>query len=50
MIRQYKLTADQVLPTGNYYKGGAYGADVNFPVPDVERANPQFAGCIDRSA
>jgi len=50
MIRQYKLSADQVLPTGTYYKGGSYGADVNFPVPDVERANPQFAGCLDRNA
>jgi hypothetical protein len=50
LIRQYKLSPDQVLPTGNYYKGGAYGSDANFPVPDVERANPQFSGCIDRSA
>lgn len=50
MIRQYKLSADQVLPTGTYYKGGSYGADVNFPVPDVERANPQFSGCLDRNA
>lgn len=50
MIRQYKLSAEQVLPTGNYYKGGSYGTDVNFPVPDVERANPQFTGCLDRSA
>jgi len=50
MIRQYKFAPDQVLPTGSYYKGGAYGPDVNFPVPDVERANPQFSGCIDRNA
>jgi hypothetical protein len=50
MIRQYKLSQDQVFPNGNYYKGGAYGSDVNFPVPDVERANPQFAGCLDRNA
>jgi len=27
-----------------------YGSDVNFPVPDGERVNPQFLGCIDRNA
>ena len=50
MIRQYGYTQDQVFPTGQHYKGGSYGSDVNFPVPDVERSNPQFKGCIDRKA
>ncbi|HKW48867.1 MAG TPA: hypothetical protein VJN70_15560 [Gemmatimonadaceae bacterium] len=51
LIRQYGRTDDQVFPTGTYFKGGQpYGHDVNFPVPDVERVNPQFKGCIDRNA
>lgn len=51
LIRQYGRTEDQVFPTGTYFKGGQpYGHDVNFPVPDVERVNPQFKGCIDRNA
>jgi len=50
LVRQYGRPQDQVFPSGQHYKGGNYGTDVNFPVPDVERANPQFQGCIDRSA
>jgi hypothetical protein len=33
-----------------YFKGGVYGSDVNFPVPDAEKVNPQFTGCFDRKA
>jgi hypothetical protein len=51
LIRQYGRTQDNVFPTGVYFKGGLpYGKDVNFPVPDGERVNPQFTGCIDRNA
>jgi hypothetical protein len=50
LIRQYKRTQDKVFPTGQHYKGGTYGTDVNFPVPDGELVNPQFHGCIDRNA
>lgn len=51
LIRQYNRTQDNVFPTGVYFKGGLpYGTDVNFPVPDGERVNPQFTGCIDRNA
>lgn len=49
-IRQYGRTQDQVFPTGTFFKGGVYGADVNFPVTDNEKTNPNFAGCIDRKA
>lgn len=48
MIRQYNGAAS-AFPTGNFAKGGTYGTDVNFPVPDAERVNPQFTGCIDRN-
>lgn len=51
LIRQYGRTEDKVFPTGVYFKGGTpYGHDVNFPVPDGEKVNPQFQGCIDRKA
>jgi hypothetical protein len=50
LVRQYGRTQDKVFPSGQHYKGGNYGTDVNFPVPDTERSNPQFHGCLDRSA
>lgn len=50
LIRQYGRTEDNVFPKGVYFKGGVYGSDVNFPVPDGEKVNPQFTGCIDRKA
>src|SRR6185503_12817865 len=40
LIRQYGRTEDRVFPSGNYFKGGVYGKDVNFPVPDGELVNP----------
>jgi hypothetical protein len=50
LVRQYGRTQDQVFPSGEHYKGGNYGSDVNFPVPDAERVNPQFHGCTNRDA
>ena len=50
MIRQYGRTEDQVFPAGVYPKGGTFGHDVNFPVPDGELVNPLFKGCLDRNA
>jgi hypothetical protein len=50
LVRQYGRTQEQVFPTGQHYKGGNYGTDVNLPVPDGERVNPQFKGCLDRNA
>jgi hypothetical protein len=38
-----------VFPAGNYFKGGLYGTDVNFPVPFDEQNNPNFQQCLDRS-
>lgn len=49
-IRQYGRTQDQVFPTGAFFKGSNYGTDVNFPVTDNEKTNPQFKGCTDRNA
>jgi hypothetical protein len=50
LIRQYGRAQDAVFPTGVWFKGGPYGADVNFPVPDAETNNPNFHACTDRVA
>ena len=50
LVRQYSRPADSVFPSGSYVKGGLYGADVNFPVPQDELNNPKFTGCLDRGA
>jgi hypothetical protein len=48
LLRQYGRAANGVFPTGNYLKGGAYGDDVNIPVPVEEQINPNFdrAQCV----
>jgi hypothetical protein len=53
LIRQYGRTANQVFPTGPTPPGVAantYGDDVNFIIPQDERNNPLFNGCINRDA
>jgi starch-binding outer membrane protein, SusD/RagB family len=50
LVRQYGRGAETVFPTGSFFKGGAYGTNVAFPVPDAEKSNPNFTGCLDRSA
>jgi len=50
MIRQYGRTQDQVFPNGQFFKGGTYGTDVNFPVTTDETPNPKWTGCLDRNA
>lgn len=53
LIRDYNRTAATVFPVGTWHKGGNYGTDVNFPVPQAEQNNPNLpAGqtCIDRNA
>ncbi|HXT17718.1 MAG TPA: hypothetical protein VN706_18925 [Gemmatimonadaceae bacterium] len=52
LVRQYGRTADTVFPTGTFHKNGGppYGTDVNLPVTDNEKTNPNFTGCIDRNA
>jgi starch-binding outer membrane protein, SusD/RagB family len=50
LVRQYLRTQDQVFPTGPFFKNGVYGTNVTFPVPDSERSNPNFVGCLDMKA
>ena len=50
LVSQYGRAVTDVFPVGIHYKGGDYGADVNFPIVTDERNNPKFNGCIDRKA
>lgn len=50
LIRQYGRTQAQVFPMGQFFKGGTYGSDVNFPVTVDEQNNPAFTACLDRNA
>jgi hypothetical protein len=50
LVRQYGRAPGDVFPMGTHYKGGSYGSDVNLPVPADEQNNPNFEGCLDRSA
>ncbi|MBK7832068.1 MAG: hypothetical protein IPJ56_06915 [Gemmatimonadetes bacterium] len=49
LVRQYGRTQANVFPSGQFFKGGQYGADVNFPVTVDEQNNPAFTGCLDRN-
>lgn len=53
LIKYYGRSAASVFPTGGWHKGGNYGSDVNFPVPQAEENNPNITpgqACIDRAA
>ena len=54
LVRQYGRTQDNVFPSGGFTSSaaplGQYGSQVAFPVPDYERVNPNFKGCIDTNA
>jgi starch-binding outer membrane protein, SusD/RagB family len=48
LMRQYGFGAEQVFPTGAYFKGGSYGPDTHFQVPVDELNNPRFEQCLSR--
>ncbi|MDX1392840.1 MAG: hypothetical protein R3195_00545 [Gemmatimonadota bacterium] len=50
LARDYGRDPESVFPTGPYTRPelGAFGTDVNLPVPRNERNNPLFDGCLDR--
>ena len=50
LVRQYGRAQNTVFPSGNYFKGGVYGTDVNLPPAQAERNNPDYKGCADRDA
>ncbi|GMR13165.1 MAG: hypothetical protein BMS9Abin29_1367 [Gemmatimonadota bacterium] len=47
LVRVYGEPVETVFPWGPYFKGGQYNTLVNFPVPESEQNNPNFAGCLD---
>ncbi len=49
LIKHIGRNSEAVFPTGTYFKGGAYGVDVNFPVPFQETNNVNFTQCLDRN-
>jgi hypothetical protein len=54
LIRQYTRDSETVFPTGTFFHAGSasgnYGTDVNLILPNQEKNNPGFTGCIDRKA
>jgi starch-binding outer membrane protein, SusD/RagB family len=52
LVRQYQRPAESVYPTGAFVKGGEYGTDVSFPVPQSEENNPNYqpAACVTTRA
>jgi len=54
LIRQYGRNSETVFPTGTFFHSGSasgsYGTDVNLILPNQEKNNPSFTGCIDRAA
>lgn len=54
LVRQYGRSQDKVFPSGNFTRNGTpsgqFGSQVAFPVPDAEKNNPKFTGCLDTKA
>ena len=48
LVKQYSRTVASVYPTGGWWKGGNYGSDVAFAIPQSEEANPLFqrSACV----
>ncbi|HZF68475.1 MAG TPA: hypothetical protein VEZ47_10585 [Gemmatirosa sp.] len=42
LVRQYGRPVNAVYPSGPWVKGGEYGTNVSFPIPQSEENNPQF--------
>jgi hypothetical protein len=49
LVRQYGRSPMTVFPTGRYHKDNrSIGTDADIVVPDAERNNPNFTGCLSR--
>jgi hypothetical protein len=42
LVKFYGRTVGNTFPSGDWHKGGQYGTDVSFPVPQAEETNPNF--------
>ena len=57
LVRQHGRSEASIWVNGAHHKGGTYGSDMNFPIPQAEDNNTSFTTpaansgrCIDRSA
>lgn len=52
LIRQYGRNSEAVFPTGQLSGplAGTFGTSVNIVIPQPERNNPNFNGCLDNKA
>jgi hypothetical protein len=50
LVRQYGRDTESVFPTGVWRDGIPYGPVTNMAVPQTERLNPNFSGCLNRDA
>jgi len=50
LVRQYGRAVTSVFPSGDYFKGGVYGGDVEWVIPQEEENNPNFSQCLARGA
>jgi hypothetical protein len=50
LVRQYGRAVNTVFPSGDYFKGGIFGNDVDFVIPQEEENNPNFVACLERGA
>lgn len=50
LVRQYGRAQTAVWPTGAYFKGGSYGADINITPSIAEVNNPSWKACTNRDA
>ncbi len=54
MIRQYQRLQSDVFPIGQnpnaFTPPNTYGSHVNLELPETERANPNYNGCLNRDA
>lgn len=57
LVRQYGRSPESVYPVGPYFKGGEYGTQLSFPIPQAEENNPNVGNkgngnaiCLDLNA
>jgi hypothetical protein len=49
LVRLYNEPIETVFPWGPYFKGGEYGTNVTFPIPQSEANNPNYTECLDEN-
>lgn len=47
LVSVYGQPVQEVFPWGAYFKGGEYGSQISFLIPQSESNNPNYQGCIE---